>query len=77
MSFPLGPVETALVEIATQAGYRVIPVSAKAMAIAKGKSRTQDARRVTSGQATPAQIQKKNDRFPGKIEVLDWSPAFA
>jgi hypothetical protein len=76
-SSPLAQLEATLVEIAMEAGYRVIPVPAEAMAIAKGKSRLQDARRIASGKSTAEQIQKKNDRFPGNIVVLDWSPAFA
>jgi hypothetical protein len=74
---PRGLIETTLLKIARASGFQVIPVSPTQMAKAKGKSRREDNRRIQNGEATPAQIQKKNDMVPGPIEVLDWSPVFA
>jgi len=74
---PRGLIETTLLKIARVSGFQVIPVSPVQMAKAKGESRREDDRRVRSGKATPAQIQKKNDMTPGPIEVLDWSPVLA
>jgi len=70
-------VESTLLKIAKKAGYSITEVSPEKMAQAKGRSRARDTRRMTTGKATPAQIQAKNDMLPGKIEVLDWSPIFA
>jgi hypothetical protein len=74
---PRGLIETTLLKIARASGFQVIPVSPTQMAKAKGESRREDNRRIQNGEATPAQIQKKNDMVPGPIEVLDWSPVFA
>jgi len=72
-----GLVESTLLKVAVSSGYQVIRVSPAKMAKAKGESRLSDRLRIQAGQSTPEQIQSQNDRVPGKIEVLDWSPVFA
>lgn len=72
-----GLVESTLLKIAKKGGYTVIEVAPEEMARAKGRSRAKDLRLIATGKATPEEIQAKNDFFPGKIEVLDWSPVFA
>jgi len=72
-----GLVEITLREVAARGGFKVTEVAPSAMAISKGKSRVADVRKMVAGIATPGEIQKKNDFFPGKVVVLDWSPALA
>jgi hypothetical protein len=72
-----GLIEKTLLKIARANGYQVTRVSPTAMAKAKGESRRRDDELIRTGKATPEEIQAKNDFFPGKVEVLDWSPIFA
>ncbi len=71
-----GVIETMLISIAVEAGYKVTEVSFAEMDRLKKLSRAADAKALAEGTATPEELQKKNDFFPGEIEVLDWSPIF-
>jgi hypothetical protein len=72
-----GLVESTLLKIAQKRGYKITEVTPQQMARAKSQSRTRDMQLIAKGNATPEQIQDKNDMLRGTIEVLDWSPAFA
>jgi len=74
---PRDLIEKTLLKAARAGGYQVTRVSPARMAKAKGNARRDDLVRIQSGEATPEQIQAKNDMTPGKIKVLDWSPIFA
>ena len=74
---PRGLIERTLLKAARAGGYTITRVSAAKMSTAKGNSRRRDDELMSTGKATPEEIQAKNDMVPGKIEVLDWSPVFA
>jgi hypothetical protein len=68
------PTALALYAAAEKLGYAVTEVSPEEMAKAKQASRDEDARLIASGEATPEEIQKKNNAFKERPIVLYWSP---